>query len=416
MGIVMAAVMLLSSVLFNKMNVDAMDEKTNCDVLIQEMVESIQEKDWNTYIDLMSSDEQGFYEWYFSEETYTEGIKQIQSIQLNEVFHLEYTQVKDELLYDAYPVLSESSHIESYLVELDCSVVEENIYFHNGINYYLIIFAMDESGAYKVAQFNQPSFALLENVIEPMLSGNAEENDEKSAALDIVKYAENGILVNAEGKIIIDDDYTILRQNRETGVLEDFTEELKNSERLRDNNYNDHPALDIYLYYSIPKNITVCLNKTGNSEVDSPTLEDYVKNTMPNEIYTSWKTAALTANAYCVKGVGIYRSIKPINANYMVSQGTQKYVPGTAVSTTNTIVDSISDYYVVNSDCKVFFPEYGAGSSGSAGTQGSGRLLQWGSQYLAKEESYTYSEILNYYYSGSDCSSGDLVYVSYGDA
>lgn len=139
------------------------------------------------------------------------------------------------------------------------------------------------------------------------------------------------------------------------------------------------------------------MNKTGNSQIKTVAFDSYIKNTLPNEWYSSWNAAALKAGAYCVKGVGIYRSIKPVNVNYMVSQGTQNYVPNTTSTKTNTAVNSISDKYVVSSDGALFFPEYGAGTKGEAGTKGTGRLLQWGSQYLAAQKGYTYKQILNYY-------------------
>lgn len=124
--------------------------------------------------------------------------------------------------------------------------------------------------------------------------------------MEIINYAEHGVLVGSDGSIIIDDDYVVWRKNKETGKMENYSQKVKEARKTRANNYDDHPALDLYLYYSIPTNITVCLNKTVNSEIKSPTLDEYIKNTMPNEIYTSWHTEALIANAYCVKGVGIY--------------------------------------------------------------------------------------------------------------
>ena len=63
-----------------------------------------------------------------------------------------------------------------------------------------------------------------------------------------------------------------------------------------------------------------------------------------------------------------------------------------------------------------FFPEYGAGTSGEAGTKGNGRLLQWGSQYLAKTKGYKSKEILNYYYSGSPCSKSSLKFIKYSSS
>lgn len=384
-----------------------------CRSSIEVMVESIQKKEWDAFTSLMTVEEQEFYKWYFNEDAYTDGIKQIQEIELKHIYELEEGQLERELQYEEHMILSSTEQISGYLVELNCNVAEENIYFHNGINYYLVVFAKEGDGSFKIAQFNQPKYELLKEVVEPNLITDGDEAVEQKAAMEISHCAENGVLVGSDGSIIIDDDYVVWRKNKETGEMENYSQKVKEARKTRGNNYVDHPALDLYLYYSIPTNITVCLNQTGGSAIVSPTLDEYIKNTMPNEIYTSWNSEALIANAYCVKGVGIYRSIKPISSSYMVSQGTQKYVPNTANTTTNTIVDSISTSYIVNSAYQIFFPEYGAGTKDTAGTAGTARLLQYGTQYLADSLGYTYKEILDYYYANSDCSAGSIKYVSY---
>lgn len=179
------------------------------------------------------------------------------------------------------------------------------------------------------------------------------------------------------------------------------------------NNYEDHTALGKYTCYSIPKKISVCLNKTGGSKIVTVEFGKYIRNTLPNEWYASWHKRALKAGAYCVKGVAVYRSIKPVNANYMVSQGTQNYIPDTANTRTNNAINATRLKLAVNSNECIFFPEYGAGTKGVAGIKGSGRLLQWGSQYLAESKGYTTKQILNYYYSGSPCSASSLKIVEY---
>lgn len=48
----------------------------------------------------------------------------------------------------------------------------------------------------------------------------------------------------------------------------------------------------------------------------------------------------------------------------------------------------------------LFLTEYAAGTSGSPGTQSSGKVSQWGSKYWADKGWLTY-QILGYYYDGS---------------
>lgn len=49
----------------------------NCKTLIKDMVESIQNKDWENYMELMSYEEREFYNSYFNNDSYRDGIKQI---------------------------------------------------------------------------------------------------------------------------------------------------------------------------------------------------------------------------------------------------------------------------------------------------------------------------------------------------
>lgn len=113
------------------------------------------------------------------------------------------------------------------------------------------------------------------------------------------------------------------------------------------------------------------MNKTGDSAIKTVSFNTYIKNTLPNEWYSTWATYSLRAGAYCVKMVGWYRVLKPVNSalGYDVTQSTQMYVPSSAVSTTNSAVNAIASAGMADSTGKLFFPEYAAGTQGSAGTQ-----------------------------------------------
>ena len=120
--------------------------ENNCETLIKDMVQSVQNNDWEKYMGIMSYGEREFYKSYFSNDSYTNGIKQITNVSLVNVQELTLEQVKEELLYDEYPILETSEDVKPYLVELDCEVKEENVFFYNGINYYLIVFVRMKSG------------------------------------------------------------------------------------------------------------------------------------------------------------------------------------------------------------------------------------------------------------------------------
>ena len=83
------------------------------------------------------------------------------------------------------------------------------------------------------------------------------------------------------------------------------------------------------------------------------------------------------------------------------------------MASTNAAINSIENCGMGNTYGLLFFPEYAAGTKGSAGTKGCGQLKQWGSQYLATK-GYTCKQILNYYYSGSEYSPvGDVMLYTY---
>lgn len=315
-----------------------------CENMINNLVKSIQDKDWKNYVELMSYEEREFYNSYFNDVSYTDGIKQIENISLASIEELALEQVEGELLYEEYSVLETSDNIKPYLVGVDCEVKEENVFFYNGINYYLIVFAKETDGTYKIAQFNRPSSELANEVVEATLDTTSDNCEKEIAALEVLECADEGIVINGEGELIEKDYKIIEKEESNSGIM-----------TLAINNYSDHPALNNYSYYSIPTKISVCLNKTGGSKIVTVPFGKYIRNTLPNEWYASWKKSSLKAGAYCVKGVAVYRSIKPVNANYMVSQGTQMYKPNTETDTTNAAIDAARYRLAVNSDSCIFF-------------------------------------------------------------
>ena len=379
--------------------------------VIIEMVDAVQEKDWNTFTKLMCSSEQEYYNSYFSDDNYTNGIKQVEDISLANIYEADTSLVKSELLEEEYSILSGNENIQTYVVALDCDPNLENQYFFDGINYFLIVLA-EENNEMKIVQFNRPSSAILDNIVVPALSLNDDNYESKMAGISVIEYAENGLVVNAEEDILTDGFDT----KSMTGILNEETDE--NGEygtSTTASGTTDFPNLGTYSQYSYPSTISVKLNRTGNNAIVREGFEKYIKNTLPNEWYASWDNAALRAGAYCVKMVGWYRTLRPVSSagGYDVTQGTQNYIPETAVTATSNAVNYIKGYGMADSVNKLFYPEYAAGTKGSAGTQSGGQLKQWGSQYLASEKGYTYKQILNYYYKGSSYSSGNLVFFAY---
>ncbi|WP_455716858.1 hypothetical protein [Anaerosporobacter sp.] len=392
-----------SNSIFNSMPTVSASEQDSIKT-INEMVESVGQKDWSTFIDLMCSEEREYFQYYFSSENRTtNGIKQVESMSLESITPVNETIANDELLVNEYAILSYSDNIETYLVGLYCNVSEENQYFYNGLNYFNITLANDD-GKMKIVQFNKPSYYMATETLD--IEVTDPNYTDKCDAINSIEASDRGYLINAEGEDITNDSFNVTtdESNQQSAIYSTT------------NNYSSHPALKTYTNYSAPDTMTVLMNKVDEDHPAAVeySFDFYIKNTLPNEcILSTFGTAALKANAYCVKGVGLYHSIKPVNSagGYEVTQYTQNFQVGTSNTISDKIFDSIADKYVVNSSSKVFFPEFGTGTEGKTGSSKTGRLLHYGSKLL-DEQGKTYLQILNYYYSGSDCSSGDVKIVT----
>jgi hypothetical protein len=150
--------------------------------VVIEMVESINNKEWDVFTDLMCSDEQEYYENYFQDDSYDNGVKQIETATLERTISLNIDVIEDELLTTEYPILENNDDLNAYIIELDCKVNKENQYFYDGINYFLVVLAK-ENGEMKVVQFNRPSLETLKNTVEPVLSENDENYLDEMAGI-----------------------------------------------------------------------------------------------------------------------------------------------------------------------------------------------------------------------------------------
>ncbi|BCK00762.1 hypothetical protein [Anaerocolumna chitinilytica] len=371
--------------------------------VIKEMVNAVSTQNWGMFTNLMSLEEQSYYIQYFADDSYTNGIKQVKTANLDSIIRLSGDLSKSDLLTREYPILLSNNNIQSFIVGIDCKVSKENKYFYNGLNYFIIALAQ-ENGEMKIVQFNRPSYDLATKSILPVIKKDDINYNKKIAALNVIENASHGYLTNAQNEAISQGFNIIntdnVRQNEESLV--------------QPNSYSDTPNLGTYTNYSVPWSITCLMNRTGTGAAVEIGFDYYVKNTINNEWYNSWSNESLRTGIYCIKGVGWYRTISPVSSSggYDVTQYTQFYVPETEATNTNNMIDSMAKYYLVNKDNKLFFPEYGAGTSGTAGSQGTGRLLQWGSQYLA-QQGYTYYYILNYYYKESSYSPNGEVKTVY---
>lgn len=75
--------------------------------IINEMVESVEQKDWPSFIDLMCNEEQEYFQYYFSSEnSTTNGVNQVESMSLESITPVNETIANDELLVNEYAYLT----------------------------------------------------------------------------------------------------------------------------------------------------------------------------------------------------------------------------------------------------------------------------------------------------------------------
>nr|WP_246246565.1 SpoIID/LytB domain-containing protein [Paenibacillus lemnae] len=166
--------------------------------------------------------------------------------------------------------------------------------------------------------------------------------------------------------------------------------------------------------------LTLYITSTGTLKTLG--FDAYAKDVLPNEWYASWKPEALKAGAVAIKSYAWYNVTYP---RYPATsygahltdkwENYQHYVPGSSHANTNAAVDSVSGIFMKNSNGVVFDTQYRAGTSGQAGTEGSGVLSQHGTQYLATNySSWNYKAILGYYYNFSNKSNGYIQFTGSG--
>lgn len=371
----------------------------DCKSLITAYFNAANEKDWDTFMKYVCQEDYNYFVNYFADTSEKNGIKQLDSVNVSDLYKIDESEASQYFITDEYDVLAEGNTY-SYVAEINCSTETENQYFIDGYNYILMVLA-EENNELKVVQVNKPNTELLEKYVINNVEAEAECYEAKQAGINAIEECDNGRLVGADGQLI-------------TEGFEIATAEIADSDSDINPASRSYNKLGHYTTYSYPSSIRVKLNKTGNNAITRVDFSTYMKCVLPNEWYASWNTESLKAGAFCVKMVGIYRAINPISSagGYDLTQGTQYYVPNSQNATTNAVIDSIVNLGMADSAGILFFPEYAAGTSGSTGTKASGQLKQWGSQKLA-QSGYSYKQILNYYYSGSCYSSGDVNLFGY---
>lgn len=251
-SVIMVFILCLSSncVAFGQQNTAEEYDINDAKNIVMQLFDYTNQRDWKNFSDLMCDDEKSYFEYYFTNDELTTGIKQVISADVIELYEVNNRDAKDEWLINEYPILETSEEVYSLVIEVDCLVSEENQFFYNGINYLLIILAKEENFL-KIVQIDKPSVSLIEKAVKPMLDENGANYQKELNGIEVLDYAEKGLVVNAENDIITEGFKTI-SENRNTS----------------DAVYSaDPPVINHYSTYSYPTYINVKLDMTGNGEI-----------------------------------------------------------------------------------------------------------------------------------------------------
>lgn len=371
------------------------------DIIIS-MIQAENENDWNTFASYWDTESEQTFIDLFKDPNYTAentGISTVESASL------EYIH---ELTTDSAPYYMQPSEYEEYsdityfLVGIDYSVREVNKYFYNGINFRLVAVGKDSNGDYKVLDRITAPSSLLRALETTRSSVNGLE-DAVNTALMVDQAKNKGY--------IVDSDLTVYDT-----LTESAEEELQNQSLSR--SVIKPGREDMVCQHDAPKNVKVLYN----GKIYSPTLKEYVLDTVPNEFVVSTniqpalKTAVVVVQQYATYYC-LYEGKHPDTGyDLKASEGDQKYVQGsfnkmpeiyrtkllTAYNGDST--DIVKPYLChLESSTGKFFPTYYALDQSYLDKIGHDGLNQSEMAKMKDSEGWTLEKILRkYYHAGMD--------------
>ena len=342
--------------------------------VVYDVVEAIDNKAWNDYVALQCNANKQDYRVFLSNQQNEEKHQGLFNVISAEIVELKELTLKDVSAYTRINEYQEQyQQLAAYYVGIDYDVYEETKYYFDGVNYNLVITAV-EDGSWKIVEMSD---APIESLV-PMGLGFNSINENK--ALNIVNARIAGTILNGEG---------IQISRLATAAT----------------SVDEHERPDYVRVY-----------RTASSCVEEVDLYTYVKNVLPNEWIASWESESLKAGAMAVKMYGWYHTYhpkwSPLGADVKDTTSDQVYSPGTETDNTTAAINALDGIGLENSAGNIFETQYLAGTPNTAGTAGTGKISQWGSEYLA-ERGYDYLDICRYYYDESDKSSGTVYTFEY---
>ncbi|WP_438349448.1 SpoIID/LytB domain-containing protein [Paenibacillus sp. FA6] len=403
--------------------------------VVNQYLEAINNKDWNTFVKSYSPERQNDYNNFPSQHQIENrtGILSVDSVQIYESKKLPSTHITQIEPYFTDINYALYDNIQYYYIGLDYKVNTESEFFYNGVKYELLAIGSLSGEEYIIGHES------VYDLDELDAFGYTFNSDAERKAQNIVEKRERGIIVNFYNDTISSNVHDSIEKGNLNGEdiqqpskeitpnLNGYEDKTKtNIQSIHELNAlekasqgNDNGGFTTYSATSTPSTIKLYITSTGT--LQNIAFDTYTKNVLPNEWYSTWKSESLKAGAIAIKTYAWYNATYPRKpaSDYGAHltdkwENYQHYVPNSGVTSTNNAVNAVSGIFMRNTDGKVFDAQYRAGTSGDIGTAFGGVLSQHGTQYIANTyPEYDYYTILSYYYSFSDKSSGYIQTGSY---
>lgn len=393
-------VVLIVVILINSfsLTVSASGIKT-CEDVIREMVSLENTQSWNEFASCWVEEEKEEFNTLFNDSIYLqekEGVICVTSAELYSLDEISAENVPAIILEDSrFDKFVEKKY---YLAGIDYEVSDVSKYFYNGVNYRLVIMAK-EDGEWKVAG-RQDAAGLLE-----------------------------GWQNNFDFAEILDDENAIvameIRDARMAGYVIDSNMRTRNIDGVVTYGYRPGYTATTGCPHSRPSTVKVRTGSSGNAYT-SPSLEDYIKDVMPNEwVISTTGAAALQAGVVTIQQYAVWNSIYyqkyPDYAyDLRAGSGDQNYVAGSYSNLASRYRTKIDDAYnavgnihmETGSNSSLFQSQYAS----TSGNYSYGRLFQDEAKTMASD-GYTYDQILSHFYNNTAqpgiSNIGTVKFVSY---
>lgn len=370
-----------------------------CEDVIREMVSLENTQSWNEFASCWVEEEKEEFNTLFNDSIYLqekEGVICVTSAELYSLDEISAENVPAIILEDSrFDKFVEKKY---YLAGIDYEVSDVSKYFYNGVNYRLVIMAK-EDGEWKVAG-RQDAAGLLE-----------------------------GWQNNFDFAEILDDENAIvameIRDARMAGYVIDSNMCTRNIDGVVTYGYRPGYTATTGCPHSRPSTVKVRTGSSGNAYT-SPSLEDYIKDVMPNEwVISTTGAAALQAGVVTIQQYAVWNSIYyqkyPDYAyDLRAGSGDQNYVAGSYSNLASRYRTKIDDAYnavgnihmETGSNSSLFQSQYAS----TSGNYSYGRLFQDEAKTMASD-GYTYDQILSHFYNNTAqpgiSNIGTVKFVSY---